>query len=377
MAIAISSSIPQTETYKTPRVQHTAKELEALKKEPTSVVTSGDVYTSSAVHFKKLSLEELKNETIVADTSKQTYVSHSDGTKNEPNRLVVMRDPENNGTYVTMELSQTSINHLKQKFDGANNFFERDDGVLRLNGEAEAFVAGWMDNIKTERHYAKSDTNGNGLIEGDEAKTLNIGFERQGDYDYIGKKIVKINFSTGENYQELGRTSSSLFADKEESSQLQTKRTASNANYIQFENSIEKELEHTLKMDADLNGTVTLEEGLSDEFGKDYRKKVISEMEEFHKDLLRNHPDLDDTTQLLNHTMGVFDIISKEEEEASLQQMNHEALTISTLELLNFANLNTQNTADTLEPLQMHVAKSTYAEEQADTTTLPYGSFLS
>ncbi|NCB82414.1 MAG: hypothetical protein EOM38_08420 [Bacilli bacterium] len=363
MATSISSFMSQTEAYKTPRVHHTVNELEALKKEPTKVVTSGDVYTSLAIHFKELSQEELLNEKIVVDTSKQTYVSHSNGTKNAPNRIVVIRDPQNSTNYMTLELSQTRINELKEKFHGANNFFERDDGVLRLNGEVEGFVAGWVHNINIDRNYAKSDLDGNGLVEGDEAKTLKIGFERQSDYDYIGQKIVKINFNAGENYQELGRTSPSLFADKEAKSHVQTNRTATNTHYLQFENSLDKELEHTLKMDEDLDGTISLEEGLRDDFGKDYRQNVIVDMEEFHKDLLEKNSKLNDSTKLQNYSIDTLDSVSKEEEEALLESMYHTTLEISMLELSKGAYQNETNISDSMKQLQMQAARNAYLSE--------------
>ena len=117
-----------------------------------------------------------------------------------------IRDPKNNGEVIVLDLSKKSIALLKEKFKGENDFFERDDGILRLNGAAEAFVAGWMQEIKHNRNYDNADSDGNGLIEGDEAKNLTIGFERQNDYDYIGHKLVSINSGMGAGYQSLGRT---------------------------------------------------------------------------------------------------------------------------------------------------------------------------
>lgn len=356
MSISISSSTSTSsvETYKKPSVQLSANELESLKKKPTTVETSGDIYTSTAIHFNELSLQELKNETIAVDVSEHTFVSHSDGRKNEPNRIVVMRDPENNNTYVTMELSKTSIDHLKQKFNGVNNFFERSDGALRLNGEAEAFVVGWMQNIRTDRNYTKADADGNGLIEGYEASSLTIGFKRQTNYDYIGKKVVKINLGIGANYQSL--------LMNEDEKEFEDKRDATFSQNAQFENSIEKELDHTLKMDADLNGTVTLDESLSEEFDPDYRKEVITNMEEFHEDLLKDYPRLNDDSKLQNHDFGGYDNSVYEEKE--------DALTINTFDLLMFDYQNDENISDIMEQLQRQTAKSIYSGEESDATNV-------
>lgn len=356
MSISIPSSTASVETYKTPRVkQPDAEELAKLKKEPTKVVIQGDVYTSMAIHFKELSIEELRHEAITVDKSKYTYVSHSDGTKNEPNRIVVMRDPANNTKYVTMELSKTSIDQLKQKFEGVNDFFERGDGVLRLNGEAEAFVAGWMQNITTDRNYAKSDIDGNGLIEGDEAKTLTVGLVGNTNYDYIGKKVVKINLNVVANYEELGASAPSASKDKDEEE----------ATKPFFENSVEKALQHTLQMDINLDGAVSLEESLKDQAeGTDYRKKIITDIEEFHRDLLDIHTDLNDDSILQNYDLGHAQ--TKKEQEESLEQMRQSALTISTSDLLDYLTQNDKNIADTLKQLQVQTAKSTYIEEQEE-----------
>lgn len=246
-----------------------------------------------------------------------------------------------------MELSKTSIENLKQKFDGANNFFEREDGSLRLNGEAEAFVAGWMQNIKIDRNYTKADADGNGLIEGDEANSLTIRYESQTNYDYIGKKVVKINLGTGANYQSL-----LMGEDK-------NKRNVAFFENAQFENSVEKELDHTLQMDTDLNGTVTLDESQSDEFGPDYRKEIITNMEEFHEDLLKDHSKLNDDSKLQNYDFWYDDSVYEEKEDA---------LTINTFDLLTFDYQNDKNISDIIEQLQIQTAKSTYTGEESDAT---------
>lgn len=362
MSLTISSSLSQTETYKTPRVKLSMRELEALKKLPTEISTEGEIYTSVAFSSHKLSLAELKNEKLVVDTSKLTYVSYSDSKKNEPNRTVVIRDPENKNAYMTLELSKANVERLKEKFDGENNFFERSEGVLRLNGEAEAFVAGWLHNIAIDRNYAASDTDGNGLIEKDEAKTLTIGFERQTNYDYIGKKLVKISLGSGAHYRALDLTpdAHSLFVDTEASEQQNGKSSAASAQYVAFENSIEKELEHTLMMDTNLDGKVTLEEGLLDKFGQNYRKNVLRDMNKFHQDLLEKYADLNDDTKLQNYDFGLYKTISREDEETLRAQMRQDSLKISTESLLDATRNNTQTISDMFEQLQKQTSENPY-----------------
>lgn len=329
MGISISPSAFHNIPYqaKTPKV-HTFEELSQLKKEPTKVTVEGDVYLSSAANFKKLTLNELQNEKFAVDTSKHTYTTHSDGSTDDMTQLVAIRDPMGSGEILTFDLSKKTIDNLKAKFGDSNNFFERNDGVLRLNGEAENFVAGWMQNIRQDRSYDKADTDGNGRIEGNEVQGLTIAFERQRDYDYLGKKLVQVNAVMGANHKSLGRTTDFFESDKDksETQNVTNQRNAITSQYTQFENSVEKELDHTLQMDANLDGTVTLDEGLQDEFGPNYRQKIIDDTQEFHEDLLEDHPELNDESRLRNHNFGTYDIISEDEERVQLEIFRKQAL---------------------------------------------------
>ncbi|HEX5329674.1 hypothetical protein, partial [Sulfuricurvum sp.] len=235
-------------------------------------------------------------------------------------------------------------------------FFERSDGVLRLNGKAENFVAGWMQNIRADRSYDKADADRNGKIEGDEAKDLTIAFERQRDYDYIGKKLVQVNAVMGANYQSLGRSADAhnLFATDKEKSEDKEKgytyqRNITTSQYTKFENSVEKELDHTLQMDANLDGTVTLAEGLSDEFGSNYTQQVINDMQEFHKKLLKDHPDLDNESRLQNHDIGLSSILSVEEEKAQQELSRKQDLYLKELLAQNPYFLSGTATLDILD----------------------------
>lgn len=323
MGISISPSafhnIPSP--TKTPKV-NTPEELAQLKKEPTKVTVEGDIYRSSATNFKKLTLNELQNEKFAVDTSKHTYTSHSDGSADDMTQIVAIRDPLGSSEVLTFDLSKKTIDNLKEKFGDSNNFFERSDGVLRLNGKVENFVAGWMQNIRVDRNYDKADADKNGKIERGEAQALTIAFERQRDYDYIGEKLVQVNAVIGANYQSLGRSADAhnLFAtDKEKNEDKENgytyQRNITTSQYAKFENSVEKELDHTLKMDANLDGTVTLAEGLSDEFGPHYKQQIITDTQAFHDHMLTEDSTLNDESRLQNHNIGLFEIISKEEEK--------------------------------------------------------------
>lgn len=347
MGISISPSAFHNISYqaKTPKVC-TPEELAQLKKEPTKVAVDGDIYRSSASNFKKLTLKELQNEKFTVDTSKHTYVTHSDGSTDDMTQLVAIRDPMGSGEILTFDLSKKTINNLKEKFGDSNNFFERNDGVLRLNGKAENFVAGWMQNIRVDRSYDKADADRNGKIDGNEAQDLTIAFERQRDYDYIGKKLVQVNAIMGANYQSLGRAPDAhhLF----ETDNIYH-RNITTSQYTKFENTIEKELDHTLKMDANLDGIVTLGEGLSDEFGSNYKQQIIDDTQVFHEKLLNDHPELNNESHLQNYDIGLHDIISVDEEKVQQEISRKQDLYLNELLAQNPYFLSGMNTLDMVD----------------------------
>lgn len=69
---------------------------------------------------------------------------------------------------VSVNLSSRNLLRLISHFGGENNFFVRNDGVVRLNGDAQNFVSGWFDKVAYEMNLLGADTDKNGLISGDE-----------------------------------------------------------------------------------------------------------------------------------------------------------------------------------------------------------------
>ena len=334
MAVSLSPSVLGTDIPLTPKV-YSADELARLKKEPTKLAIEGNVYQSRNIHNKKLSLDELMKETITVDTSTLERVTNSDGSRAPLNRLVALRD--SNGEVVTLQLSQKTISRLQAKFGDSDNFFERPDGVLRLNGEAEDFVTSWLEDIRKARNYEKADADGNGKIEGDERKELKIGFERNGNYDYLGEKLVDVNLGVGDTYQKLGDTpdASHLFYTDEEQKKYEQqgyehKRTALSLQYDQFSTSVEKELEHTLQMDDNLDGTVTFEEKMIDEYGSEgYRTTILTELQEKHDRMLEDHPDLNDESRVQNQELFTPEILNEEEKKALMESFHRQAEAIA------------------------------------------------
>lgn len=77
-------------------------------------------------------------------------------------------EDERSKQLVSVNLSTRNLLRLISHFSGENNFFVRNDGIVRLNGDAQNFVSGWFDKVAYEMNLLGADADKNGLISGDE-----------------------------------------------------------------------------------------------------------------------------------------------------------------------------------------------------------------
>ncbi len=94
-------------------------------------------------------------------------VGQSAISPNDNEQTVLFADPTN-GNPVKVNLSKANVEKLKEHFTDENNFFERKDGTLRLNGKAEAYVSGWFGDIAYKREFLKADADKDGKLSEDE-----------------------------------------------------------------------------------------------------------------------------------------------------------------------------------------------------------------
>ena len=100
---------------------------------------------------------------------------------------IVMFNDHISGMRIQVALSHENIKRLQNKFD-SEDFYQRNDNVIRLNGKAEAFVSGWFGDLAYRQNYLGADANNDGKIDRDEFGSLRIGrlvqasITPQGDY---------------------------------------------------------------------------------------------------------------------------------------------------------------------------------------------------
>jgi len=203
----------------------------------------GTAFRAVSVNIVDRTTKELSEEIIPSSdnskTDKTSNISYSSTQKAENSLLVAFKDPTND-KYVVLSLQKDTINTLKSHF-GENDFYERKDGITRLDNKAEAFVGGWFGDIAYKREFLKADSNNDGLLNESEYKNTRNEFAGHGMVgagrvdEYIDKSYVKIH----ENDSVIVRYN--------------------RQDYNKPKN-IDNELDTTIKIDSNFNSSISLRE---------------------------------------------------------------------------------------------------------------------
>lgn len=157
------------------------------------------------------------------------------------------------GNTINLKLSDENLNKLKLHF-GSHNV-SKENGKVVLSGEAERFVSGWFGDIAFKRNYIGADSDKNGFLNDEEKALTYAGYSSENSLTLSQK------YSSNVASVDFHGVSSYLPYNKHYDSQLT--------------NTIEKELNATLKADVDMNGYLTLGELQSKQSIIDLAKKNI------------------------------------------------------------------------------------------------------
>lgn len=308
MSLAISNGalqtgylrIHQTQGETKPVTPPTAEEIREMKERESNVNIDGMLFSAGHVKVGKKSLEALLAETI--EIEKQPA---------KGNTLIAFQSPYNKDKIITFELDNETLQGLKREF-GNEDFLLRQDGIMRLRGRVQEYVASWHNEISLNRGYSQADMNGNGIIDEGEEGNLRIGFERKYDYSHIDEKIVNANLhANGKTYQKYSDTSD--YHNKKNGIEGQSLLFS---QHIEFGRTIGEELKNTLQNDRDFDRNITLKEGLSGKYGGDdekLRKEILMEANRIHQHYLDTTLIPPPKNELLHRNVGGLPIRTKEE----------------------------------------------------------------
>jgi len=276
------------------------EDIESLKQQPAKLNLDGTIYSANSVNTDNKTQNELKNEEIA-------YKKSSKGSQ-----IVVFDSPSGKKEPVVLELSSQAMGMLEEKF-GKKDLFIRDDGMIRLNGDAQKYVASWYNEISQKRGYGDADRDKNGIIDVGEKGNLRVGFERDFEYDYMGEKVVSASsYINGSTYIKYSDT---LDAMNENTEGFNSTKIFNQA--LNFEDTIEKELDATIKKDKDFDRVVTLKEGLEyDSDGEEnLYNKLIDETNTLHRHYIDESSPVLDENSILSRKIGGYRKPDEEEFE--------------------------------------------------------------
>jgi len=241
--------------------------LTSLDFSQAKIQAIGTAFTAMKVAVNTKTKQQLEEEEGIGQSSdtpiSKPYKTPSVQDKTisiNPNEQTVLFADPTNGNLVKLNLSNENIDKLKKHFTGGNDFFEKKDGSLRLNGEAEAFVSGWFGDIAYKREFLGADINSDGKLSEEEYKNTRNEFRGHGEAYGIGKNVISIKEVIAEQY---------VHADDDKARMIKYNQLDKNSE------SIYDELNKTLKVDSNLNGEISLQEAYSLN-GQNYTKVVLS-----------------------------------------------------------------------------------------------------
>lgn len=180
-------------------------------------------------------------------------------------------------------------------------------------------MAGWLKEIVHTRGYGEADVNKDGIIDESEQHALRLGFDHDVVYEHAGKDVTAINTSVGaRRYQAYGDTFNARNS---------TNITTTQA--LAFKRTAYEELNHTINLDQDKNGAISLEEGLSTYASKDkdVHETLTNAVQNAHRIWIdQDNPTLE-PNRLAYRDLSLPQIQTQEERERTLEYFKINAKT--------------------------------------------------
>lgn len=231
------------------------------------ISVTGTAFTSYDVKLNNKTEKDIKNEKISFDETLEKTNQNEKVTYQTTNSLskdssrVLFKDPTND-KFVLVSLENQTIEKLKDNF-GSDSIYKKEDGSIRLKGKAEAFVSGWFADIAYKRNFLNADENKDGVLEEKEYLSTYNAFSIRGkdtfarDDIYVHEEVMNEGV-----YGMYNSVDDTIY------------RTGVNVK------SLDDELNHTIDIDKDFNGKVSLKEAY--EGDSSIKEKVRKNIEDFY-----------------------------------------------------------------------------------------------
>ena len=227
----------------------------------------------------------------------------------EDSSFVAFKDPMND-KWVILSLKNDTINKLKEHF-GEDDFYQKENGIIRLDNKAEAYVAGWYADVAYKENFLNADKNNDGIIDREEYKNTNttaeISISLDGD---------SLNFKVKKSYEK----------------DLEGNYYPKNTKFL----NIDLELDRTINYDENFNSEISLYEHYKNkakEEGVSLTQMLQKDIEEFQNSL---HKPLNDTKFFKEEDMIKMLLKNSSKELKALEKLhtNPDSLTKEEKELI-------------------------------------------
>ena len=177
---------------------------------------SGTVFTAASTTTidrtnKELAQEQIPSIDKSAKTQKSEQISYETTAPLANSTLVAFKDPTND-KYVILSLKNSTIDILKSHFE-KDDFYKRDDGIIRLDNKAESYVSGWFADIAYKRGFLKADSDRDGKLSDFEygntknAYYINGGISNDNKslFEKVSNKYLEVSSKEAINYRPNNR----------------------------------------------------------------------------------------------------------------------------------------------------------------------------
>ena len=200
----------------------------------------------SAVPFAAQNKDKhtLQAEQITIENNEDFVYKFADNQNTDENKTVVFDDAKS-GKKVAVKLNDKTIEKLKKYF-GEEDVYAREDGMVRLNNKAEAFVSGWFGDIAYNREVLGADKDKDGKINEEEYRQTKSFFGGYVSIEVSKKsgKVVSMEDVITSSYKGGVKLASGDYVQS-----FKTEYT-----------NIDTILQDTINTDKNFDGTETLEE---------------------------------------------------------------------------------------------------------------------
>lgn len=124
------------------------------------------------IHSRKANLAFKDQATLIEENKSplQNVIQTSDspGAYLSGELFKVAFEDEKSGQIVTVNLNLANMFNIFKNFTNKDNYFLRDDEIIRLNGDAERFVSGWFANVAYDLNFLAADKDKSAALEKEE-----------------------------------------------------------------------------------------------------------------------------------------------------------------------------------------------------------------